>query len=388
MIRKIIGGVVAFLTFVVVIQMGRVVENVGAGEIVVIQDAFDGELHWYTTPGVKPQMFGSVTTYQKRDIYEFENAAILFNDAGAATLNGSVQYDMPLDNENLTDLHTRYGSPEAIKDQVIKRTVDKVIYMTGPLMSSRESYAEKRTNLIEYAQDQISNGVYKVVQETTKAVDPISGQERTAVVAMIAIGDGGRLRQETSVVAEFGIKAFNFAIKSVDYSDTVDAQIKAQQEIIQNVQRSIAQAREAEQKAITTEQQGQAAAAEAKWAQEVIKAKAVTEAQQKLEVARLDNEAAEQQRQALIKRGSGEAEARRLVMNADGALSQKLNAYVQVNAKYAEAMQNYKGNWVPAMVGGGNGSGSSNGADALIQLFTLKTAKDLGLNINPTRDGQ
>lgn len=30
-------------------------EKVNSDEILVVQDAVDGELHWYTTPGVKPQ---------------------------------------------------------------------------------------------------------------------------------------------------------------------------------------------------------------------------------------------------------------------------------------------------------------------------------------------
>lgn len=40
--------------------------------------------------------------------------------------------------------------------------------MTGPLMSSKESYAEKRTNLIRFIEDQISNGVYKTAQKDIK----------------------------------------------------------------------------------------------------------------------------------------------------------------------------------------------------------------------------
>src|SRR6187402_3032671 len=58
------------------------------------------------------------------------------------------------------------------------------------------------------------------------------------------------------------------------------------------VQTAIANSKKAEQDAITTELQGKAAAAKAKWEQEVIKAQAITQAQQEKEVAALNAETA------------------------------------------------------------------------------------------------
>jgi regulator of protease activity HflC (stomatin/prohibitin superfamily) len=268
---------------------------------------------------------------------------------------------------------------------VIQKTVDKVVYMTGPLLSSRESYAEKKTNLIEWAQDQITNGVYKVVQNTVEATDPISGEKRSTVVAAIATlpeAPAGRARQEQSVVGEFGIHAFNFAVTHVEYSPEVKAQIATQQTIIQNVQKAIAQAREAEQQKITTEQQGQAEAAKTKWAQEAMNAQIVAEAEGRKRAAEQDALAAEAEKRATLSRASGEAEARRLKMAADGALEQKLKAYVDVNAKYADAIAAYRGAWVPTTVMGGSGAGV-NGATSLIEMLTIKTARELAVDATP-----
>lgn len=386
MYRIVTLALVAVLTVFGLFGAGRMWESVDADEIIVVQGALNGSLSWHTTPGVKWQGFGSVTSYQKRDIYDFEAANIMFNDAGSASLKGSIQYDMPLDADNLTALHTRYGSEEAIKSQVVRKTVDKVIYMTGPLMSSRESYAEKRTNLINYVQDQVDNGIYRVVQRQIRDVDPISGQERTLVVAEVATTPAGQpQRQEASIVGEFGIRAFNFAIENVEYSEIVKTQINDQQKLTAAVQTAIAKSREAEQNKLTVEQQGAALAAQAKWEQEVIKAKEVTAAQQRLEVAELANREAEQYRQTQLKKAEGDAGYRRQVMQADGALQQKLDAYVKVNQRYAEAMQNYKGNWVPQFTSGGTGSngGSGNGASTLIDLLSAKTARELGINVQP-----
>ena len=95
---------------------------------------------------------------------------------------------------------------------------------------------------------------------------------------------------------------------------------------------------------------GEADAARAKWEQEVIKAKMVTEAQQKLEVAQLDTPAAEQFKRAETLRGEGEGARRRLVMEADRALEKKLQTYSEVSKLYASAIKDYKGHWVPGVV--------------------------------------
>src|SRR5678816_2333460 len=229
-----------------------IVESVDAGEIMVVQDAMDGELHFYTSPGIKAQWWGKVTNYKKRATYEFK-APVTFNDGGKGEIHGSVQYELPLDSKNLTELHTKYGSNEAIQS-LMQTVTNKVVYMTGPTMSSRESYAEKKNYLINYAQDQIDHGVYRTQQAVQEQVDQFTGNKRAIMVSEIVRDKAGNaLRQEPSVVGEFGIRAFNFAIQQIDYDETVEQQIKAQQKITSDVQTAIADAVKAQQRAITVE---------------------------------------------------------------------------------------------------------------------------------------
>lgn len=153
-----------------------------------------------------------------------------------------------------------------------------------------------------------------------------------------------------------------------------------------DVQTAIADAKKAEQRTITVSEQGKATAAEAKWKQEAEKAKEVVLAQQKLEVATLDAKAAEQTKLKEVLLGEGEATRKRLVMEADGALEKKLDAMIRINERYAQAIENYKGDWVPNFVMGSSQAGISNvagsGAMELIQLLTAKTARDLSVDWN------
>lgn len=145
------------------------------------------------------------------------------------------------------------------------------------------------------------------------------------------------------------------------------------------VQTARSNAIKAEQDVITAQKQGEAEAAKAKWEIEVTKARQVTEAEARTAVARENVKAADLNKQASILEGQGEAEKKRLIMNADGALDKKLEAYVKVQARWAEAIQNYGGSWVPTTVMGG-GSGGGNAALNFMEIMGMKAAKDLAVD--------
>lgn len=378
---KILGVVVVLLLFLFLALWGQLFENVDADEIMVVQHPTSGELAWYVTPGIKWQGFGKVTIYRKLSDTDFDSK-IMFNDNGTGHLKGKFQVELPLDPDHLTQLHTKYGSQSAIERSLVQPTIDKVIYMTGPLMSSKESSAERKTDLIRFIIDEIEHGVYRTTQKQVKMEDAISKETRTVVVAEVAMRDGKPERQEDSALNEFGIRIVNFAPSDLEYDAEVKGQIKRQQEITMQVQTARAQALEAEQRSITAEADGKAQVMKAKYEKEVEKVQAVTMAQKNLEVASLDAKTAEQRKRESILLGEGEAERKRLVMNADGALQPKLDAWIQVQKAYAEAIRGYQGNWVPLYVTGSNDKSSGSGAMQLVDLLTAKTAKELSIDLS------
>ena len=405
--KVLVVGVMAVLVAIGLIMSFQVLEHLDAEDLMVIQSPFSGTLTWYTSPGVKGQWVGKVTKYRKRDQFWFSAKAdqgkkvdqslqVRFNDGAHASISGSIAWEMPIDEKNLTALHVRYGSHEAILHQLVRTVIEKSVYMTGPLMSSKESYAEKRNELLRLMEDQVQRGVYRTETVQERQPDPMTGQSRVVnVVKLVKEKDGQVLRQETSPLEDFGVKTFNLSINEIKYDPEIEKQIQLQQQATMQVQLAVAKAKEAEQETITVAKKGEADAMRAKWEQEIIKARQVTEAQQKfevaklgaeqhLEVARLDALAAEQFKLAETLRGQGEAARRQLVMEADGALEKKLATYERVSQYYATAIQNFKGNWVPRVVmgGGGNNHVAGSGAQALIDLLTAKTAKELGLNLN------
>jgi len=83
------------------------------------------------------------------------------------------------------------------------------------------------------------------------------------------------------------------------------------------------------------------------------------------------------QQQILL--GQGEAERKKLVMVADGALTQKLDAYVSTQKVWAEAFAKRA---VPSMIMGG-GAQQDTQAQEFMSLMTAKAAKDLALDLAP-----
>ena len=392
---KIAAVAIGLVVLIVILfSLGNLFEDLDAQHVMVIQSPVSGTLTWHTTPGVKWQGFGRVTKYPRRGQFWFskdpnqgsssdQSITIRFNDGAHAQISGSISYDYPMSEEALTRIHKQYGSEEAVSKQLIETVVQKAVYMSGPLVSSKESYAERRNDLLQIIADQIQLGIYKTTRHEVKETDPLSGEQKTITKVEI-VADGGKyLREEKSPLEDYNIRTSNLSLNTITYEKTVEDQIQAQQKATMDVQTAAAQAKKAEQDAITAAKNGEAEAAKAKWLQEAIKAKEVTQAEQELAVAKLNRETAEQKKLEQIALGQGESERRKLVMQADGALEQKLEAYVTVNKNYAEAFSKMQQPIVPAVVFGGNNSGGgSNSAQGLMDMLQAKTALELGLQVN------
>lgn len=388
-LKRILGGVLGIILLVFLFAFsGGAYEQNDAGEIVIIQDPFDGELHVYTQPGYQPQFWGKATHYKKSNQFWFsfteqdssKAIAVKWNDGGHAVISGSIRYDLPTDEATLIHIQSTFGSQEAIENSLIKTNIEKAIYMVGPLMSSKEAYAEKKNDLIFYIEDQASKGVYKTKQINIKIKDELTGEEKmTTKVEICQDSSGKAIRQEESPIAKYGVNLYNISINNMLFDATVEAQIRTQQQSIMSVQTAIANAKRAEQDAITTAKQGEANAASAKWEQEVIKAKLVTQAEANKQVAALEVQTAALNKQKQILEGEGEAAKKRLVMQANGALEQKLDAWVRSQQYWAEALGKYQGNISPLYY---NGNGlTGNAALSFMEIMSAKAAKDLTLDL-------
>lgn len=388
-------GLLSVAGILVFVLINSMIAFIDAGEVAVIQYP-NGSLSYRFESGPLITWFGRVTRYKRESQYWFSSAPdqgedkdesirIRFNDGGNATISGSVRWTIPMSDSGLRRVHIAFGNERAIQQQLIRTVIEKSVYMTGPLMSSKESYSERRNELITFIEEQAVAGVFRTKTREIRGTDLLSGKEKTITQVEIAKDEKGTLlRAEGSPIQQFAIRIYNLSINQIKYDKAIEEQIDMQQKLTMDVQTANAEAKKAEQNAIKVEKEGQSSAAQARWEQEVIKARAVTEAQQKREVAKLDMESAEYTRRKLVLEGEGEASKRRLLMQANGALDQKLAAWVEVNKAYADAIKSYQGNWVPS-VQMGTANGKANGASELVDLLMAKTARDLAIDMTPKK---
>lgn len=378
----IVGAIIGIAVLVAIVAGGKIAETYNRDEILCIVDPIDGETHWYFTAGTELQNFGTPIHWPKQAEVPFTKS-IRFYDGGKADLIGSLLLEYPLTPASMDSLLEKFGNHAGVVNDLLDPILAKTAKHSGPLMSSKESYGERRNDLLWFLEDQLY-GPYKTKPKDVKDIDILSGEEKTFTIVDIVMDENGQpLRVQEDQITPWGIKLKNFAIDEIAYEKVVKDQIADQQKAIMQVQTAAAQAKEAEQKAITIAKQGQAQADSIEWVQEAKRVAAQKRAELVLDSLKLMADAAKQYKIAKDLRAEADANYKKKVMAADGALQQKLDAWVEVNKEYAKAIKDYQGDWVSRVSMGTDGASSGGSeADDLIKLFKVKTANDISLDMS------
>ncbi|MBN1971539.1 MAG: hypothetical protein JXR48_04135 [Candidatus Delongbacteria bacterium] len=398
-----------FLFILFIILMGGVASviyffsgEVKAGTYVVRQEFFTGRLTALNEEGWYLKL-GYTEEYQVSDIIWFsenanegsnedESISVRFNDGAQAWISGSVRFVIPTDPEKLIKLRKQFGTFDKIKKELVMQVVNEAIYLTASLMSSKESYTNRRNLFSDWAQDQAANGVFRTRAEEITTKDPISGDIVTKTEIQIMRDSEGKILRKESALSEYGIELKNFVVQNIKYPENILKQLDEQQQALMDVQKAKAMAQRAEQEAITAEKEGLANIAQAKAEQEVLKIKAVVEAnkqkevaeleaQKLLEVARLDKEAAVEYKDATLLRAEADSKKAEMLIKADGALKVKLETYENVMRYWADAYTKQRP--TPDIVIGGSEKGDVNSAQMMMNLLGIKALKDLQLDLKP-----
>lgn len=403
--KKMVTLVVGIVIFIVaLVLMDRLVETVEKGTYQVKQAAVSGKMSAKMIPGLWPQLFGDIETFPTAETFFFtadkdegkdidQSIEVRFVDGSVCWISGTCRIMMPRTEQQAIDLVVKHGykTYPDVEQKLILPTIRNVLRLTANLMTAEESYSAKRSDFITFAADQVKNGLYVTMDETRKVLDPISGEEVTRTFKIIK-RDGSNPVYSLNPLDGTGIDLMNFEIKKFVYAEKVKNQIAKQQEARMAVATAKAKAQEAEQAKLTLIAEGKAAVAKAEYEKQEEKIRAVVDAQKDKEtavikaekekdVARLAKEAAVFTKQKEILLGQGEAERKKLVMAADGALKQKLEALTQIHQFYADA---YAKRNVPSifMSGGEEGGNTDDQFAKFMNMMNVKLASDLSLSLS------
>jgi regulator of protease activity HflC (stomatin/prohibitin superfamily) len=381
----------------------QILETNSRGQYQIKQAAVTGDMSARLEPGMYGQWFGDIDTWNKAETFYFtadfdgegdtkadKSIEVRFNDGSIAKISGTARITLPYTEAEAVALVADHGykSYKELAQKLVLPSVRNALRSSANLMSVRESYSENRLDFINWSRDQLQNGLYNTEEITKKVTDILSGEQVTRTFKTIQKDASGTPVYQFNPFDGKGITISNFEIKSFNYSPKVREQIAAQQAALMAVQTARALAKEAEQKALTTEAEGKAEVMRVKYENEQNKIAAIIKGEQRRDVAELAKAEAGFTKEAQILIADGEAYRKREVMAADGALDKKLAALVTINGAFAKAVENHVGAWVPSIVFGGGGSGGSsdltngmNGVQNMVDLLTLAAAKNLSLDM-------
>lgn len=372
----------------------------------------NGHLFIKFEPGWYIAAFGSTSEYPDLITFDYDKSddtstslnqkgiSVRYQDGGLGTIYGKDRFALPTDEPTMIKLHKAFRGVQGVANKLIKPVTEEAINLTAGLLTSEGAYAEQRGQFIQWSQSQIKNGKFKTVLER-KLVKGDDGKDIWKKIPVIAYDDANQPITLSSDLADYGIVLMGHQVTDWDFEKKTLDQISTKRQATMAIITAKANAERAKQDEITTEAQGRANVMKAKYEQEVLKEKAIVVANREKEVAeiaaaklvavatqaKLQAEqkkfAAVEYKQEQILIGEGDGERKRLVMQADGALAQKLETYYEVSALYAEALGKHR--LVPDFVMGSSGSESgSNGATDFVNLLTARTAKDLALDMRVT----
>lgn len=342
---------------------------------------------------------------------------VTFLGGVVATVDANVRVALP-GGETFLQLARTYRTPDNFVLQSIMPVMKSTLQSTAQLMSADDYYNGGATEFRQSFQDQIADGAYVVkrierqVKNTRSATAGAVAQdgkeqgefggENSTVVTTEKVLDSKtqlpvRLERQFS---KLGVTVADANILNIDPSPQFKERMKA----VQQSQADLSIARQGRQ---TADEQKKLATSKGEMETEIKRQVvlrdqaerttnaeterrlAVTNANRQKEQAEIEKQTSQvKYEQALIdakttkEKAEAEAYAKKAVILADGALTQKLEARVKIEQFWADAYAKAK---VPQLVmaGGGQGeSGRQSEAQSLQALVGIKAAKDLLLDMS------
>ncbi len=333
-------------------------------EQLLVEDGFRGVRQQYLKPGlyyINPYEFDIVPVDTRKQKYEMtstpEQGDTAFADA--ITFLSSDGFQISIDVTVLYEI-----KPE------------KAPYAVATLGKNLD---DAKTKIIRPG----SRSFARLEGSMLKAVEFVSGETRKVFQDKLAksLQEEGA-RAQINIVNTF-VRNYTIPENLLEPIRLKEIAEKQREQYVEEQKREEEQAKLARQKALVQQQSQKINAETAKIVAETKaeeqKQVAIIKGEQMLEVAKLEREAAEQEKLKEIALGEGEAKRRELLMKADNFEELRLNIYKDVMTRFASEIGKQK--WVPDMVVGGQGGGSSagvtNAISDVLNMLSMMVANQL-----------
>lgn len=340
--------------------------------------------------------------------------SIMFLDQVDAHAEATVRFSIPSDEQAFLKLAHEYRSPENLLRTALLPAFKETLQANASLMAAEEYYAGGRTEFNSEFENQMSNGIFLVKREEVAVRStriPVGSanaalgtdQEKygedakTIFLVKKVIGADGQPMRKAQRFTDFGITVVSALVTDMKPNQkfiermqlkqkaSADRAIAREQRVQEEEQRLLAIAR-GEREVAERQAQAKVEQIQKTTEAETEKQLAITQAEKLKEEAAITKETAqinlEKARiEAETRRTLAEAEAyqKKVILEADNALAQKLDAEIEIQKLWADAFARRN---VPTNVfGGGGAAGAPVGNDVetknFMQMLTLDAAKRL-----------
>jgi len=347
----------------------------------------------------------------------------MFLDQVDAHAEATVRFSIPSDEESFLRLAHEYRSPENLLRTALLPVFKETLQANASLMTAEEYYAGGRTEFNSEFENQMRSGIYLVKREEVNVKanrtatgsanaalgtdqDEYGEDTKTIFVVQKVLDETGQPRRKQQRFTDYGITVVSALVTDIKPNQkfiermqlkqkaSADRAIAREQRVQEEEQRLLAIARgerevaERQAKAKVDQIQKTTEAETEKQLAITRAEKLKAEAEIQRETAEINLEKAKVEAQTQRTLAEAEAYQKQVILEADNALAQKLDAEIKIQQLWAEA---YAKRQVPTNVfGAGGREGAPVGNDyetkAFMQMLTLDAAKRLNYEREIVKD--
>jgi hypothetical protein len=285
-------------------------------------------------------------------------------------------------------MHNAHRTPQSLVAKRLAPYTSECLASSAQLMSAEMHYSGGRATMAQNYLDQLKTGVYLLSTIEKNIYDSLEKETKKIYENVFQFDAKGNKLRKFSSIDEYGITVADAQITTVDYEDKVDQMLSKKIESATRASVSKQDAITAQQQAISAKAEGEKRLIEIEYQQKQEQTKQVVAAETLVKLAEQDKqkqriaaEAAELEARKIRTLADATAYEKQRIMSADGALDKKLEAYKYVMSEGFKAIGSYQGAWVPSVISGGGG-GNGNAAFNMMEMLSIKAAKDLSLDMN------
>ncbi|MEM7102617.1 MAG: SPFH domain-containing protein [Bacteroidota bacterium] len=343
-------------------------------------------------PGSKTTTYPNVITIANRgsktgSTLDGGLISIRFNDATRADAQSVVRFRLPESEVDMLKLHSEYINKDYIAIKGLLPYTIECLKNSAQLMDSEIHYSGGRAKLSQDFQNQLENGLYILDTYEDISIDSITGEVKRAYQTKMRLDENGEIIRKPSDLKQFGITIASATVENVDYEEKVDEKLSKKIEASTRESVSKQNLVTAQQEAMTAEAEGRKRLVEIEYKEKQIQTQKLVQAETEVRLAAKDKEkqkialeAAKLEAAKIKSLADAEAYSKQKIMQADGALTKKLETYTEVQKMWANAFANYNGNLVP-QISTGTSTGKGNAGIDFMEIMGIKAAKDLSLDV-------